>query len=133
ENGAITPTFNVSPVAPAIFLLPPPDPQAASTAPERLIAAAEPTPALVAHSMNVRREMSLLTCRSMKSRPCSGFMSPKSLLTAGCCVIKCDAGNHRMPRTSGRGNACLPVLVRSDGRIPRRTFRRLDALLASLG
>ena len=76
EKGAITPTFRVSPVAPAIFLAPPPEPHAASTAPERLMAAAEPIPAFVAHSMNRRREMSLLTWRSMKSRSCSGFMSP---------------------------------------------------------
>jgi len=88
EKGAMTPTFKVSPVAPAIFLEPPPEPHAASTAPERLTAAAEPMPALPAHSMNVRLEMSLLTCRSMKSRPCSGFISPGPFPTAGCCVIK---------------------------------------------
>src|SRR3954447_6976730 len=40
EKGAITPTFRVSPLAPAMFFELPPDPHAARTAPERLTAAA---------------------------------------------------------------------------------------------
>src|SRR5438477_7734103 len=127
ENGAITPTLRVSPLAPPIFLAPPPEPHAASTAPERRIAAAEPMPALPAHSMNFRREMSLLTWRSMKSRSCSGFMVPVSLShTPAMLCRQMWTGNPRMPRVNHRGNASLPALLHSDGRIPPRTLRAFD-------
>src|SRR4051812_44868079 len=84
----MTPTLRVSPVAPEISLDPPPDPHAANTAPDRLTAAADPIPALVAHPMKWRREMSLLTCRSMKSRSWSGVMpSPPC---RRCCVVNSE-------------------------------------------
>src|SRR5947208_826255 len=35
-------------------------------------------------------------------------------------------GNPRMPRVNHRGNASLPALLHSDGRIPPRTLRAFD-------
>src|SRR5207248_2177380 len=48
-----------------------------------------------------------------------------------CCVVKCGPANPRMPRVRARSNASLAVLVRSDGRIPRRPVRAVKRLIGS--